>query len=314
MNARVRNLLAGDRRTIARIISEVENSPLRASEIVRTIFRYTGRAYVIGVTGPPGCGKSSLIEKMALELRKKDKRIGVIAVDPSSPYTGGAFMGNRVRMSEAAKDSRIFIRSMASRGSLGGLSRAVSDTIKILDSAGMDYVIIETVGAGQLQTDIAKNAFTTVVVFQPETGDIIQAMKAGIMEIGDIFVVNKSDLVGADKTVRFLAQAVEFKTSGNWQPRIIKTIATRRMGISELIKAIEEHKEYLLLSNKLVDMQKEFLKNEIEKIVEEKLRQRISKGLRKPEIQSIINDAVARKVSTYAAADRLVRKLGRRTN
>ena len=306
MDSKLRNLLKGDRRTMARLISDSEDFPEKATKIVNSIFAYTGRAYIIGITGPPGCGKSTLVEKLALEIRKNRKKVGIVAIDPSSPFSGGAFMGNRLRMHEASKDTGIFIRSMASRGSLGGISRGASDTIKILDAAGMDYIIIETVGAGQIQTDIDKTAYTVVVVIQPEVGDIVQAMKAGLMEIGDIFVVNKSDLAHADKTVNDLNETCSLGSYEGWKPGIIKTIATRGTGIIELAKAIQKHKMFLISSKRILLKQKENLINEVERILEEKLRDRIEKKLHEAKIASIIDDVVARKVSTYSAAEKLI--------
>ena len=306
MDSTLRNLLKGDRRTMARLISDSEDFPEKATKIVNSIFPYTGRAYIIGITGPPGCGKSTLVEKLALEIRKSRKKVGIVAIDPSSPFSGGAFMGNRLRMHEASKDTGIFIRSMASRGSLGGISRGASDTIKILDAAGMDYIIIETVGAGQIQTDIDKTAYTVVVVIQPELGDIVQAMKSGLMEIGDIFVVNKSDLAHADKTVNDLNETCSLGSYEGWKPGIIKTIATRGTGIIELAKAIQKHKMFLISSKRILLRQKQNLINEVERILEEKLRDRIEKKLHEAKIASIVDDVVARKVSTYSAAEKLI--------
>lgn len=313
MDSKLRNLLKGDRRTIAKLISDSEDFPEQATKIVNSIFPFTGRAYIIGITGPPGCGKSTLVEKLALEIRKNGKKVGIIAIDPSSPFTGGAFMGNRLRMREASEDTGIFIRSMASRGSVGGIARSTSDTIKILEAAGTDYIIVETVGVGQIQTDIDKVAYTVVVVIQPEVGDIVQAMKAGLMEIGDIFVVNKSDLAHSDKTVNNLNEICSLSNYEGWKPSIIKTIATRDIGIVELVKAIQKHKMFLISSKRILQKQKEILVNEVEKIMEERLKSIIEKKLHEAKIASIIDDVVARKVSTYSAAEKLIGKMSRRS-
>lgn len=298
-----------DRRTIARLISEVENYPEKARDIVNRILPYTGKAYLIGITGPPGCGKSTLIEKLALQIRKNEnKRVGIIAIDPTSPYSGGAFMGNRIRMREASNDNGIFIRSMASRGSLGGLSRATFDAIKILDAAGIDYIIIETVGAGQMQTEIARTAYTVVVVLQPQVGDIVQAMKAGLMEIGDIVVVNKSDLQGADKTVNDLAEMINMYHGVGWKPRIVKTVANKARGISNLVSAIEEHREHLVSSGEILGRKKEIARNELEKIIEEHAKETIRRKLEAVQTKSTIQEIAAGKTSAYDAVRELTAK------
>jgi LAO/AO transport system kinase len=297
------------RKTIAKLISEVEDSPEKAREIINSILPYTGKAYVIGVTGPPGCGKSTLVDKLALQIRKKGKRVGIIATDPSSPSSGGAFMGNRVRMREASNDSGIFIRSMASRGSLGGLSLATSAAIKILDAAGIAYIIVETVGAGQMQTDIAKTAHTVVIVLQPESGDIIQAMKAGLIEIGDIFAVNKSDLQGADKTANNLTELLNMSHTGDgWMPRIVRTVATTGRGVAELARSIKEHREYLISSGKMPSRQKEIARYEVENLMEEEVKKIIVKKLYGIRTQSTIEDVAARKISAYDAVRELMGK------
>lgn len=301
-NATVRNLLKGDRKIIAKLISEVEDSTEKACDITNSILRYTGSAYVIGITGPPGCGKSTLIERLAMKMSQNDnKRIGIISIEPSSPLSGGAFMGNRLRMRKASESSRIFIRSMASRGSLGGLSRATSDAIKILDAAGMDYIILETVGAGQVQTDIAKTAYTVVVVLQPEIGDFVQVMKAGFMEIGDIFVINKSDLEGADRAANDLSGMLSMiqRSDERWSPRIVRTVATTGKGISDLVRSIEEHRNYLISSGRMSQKQKEIAINEIEKIIDAELKERLAEKLANIKVQDTIEDVIARKVSAY---------------
>jgi GTPase len=270
-------------------------------------------SYIIGITGPPGCGKSTLVEKLALEIRKNGKKVGIIAIDPSISLFWRSFHGNRLRMREASEDAGIFIRSMASRGSVGGIARSTSDTIKILEAAGTDYIIVETVGVGQIQTDIDKVAYTVVVVIQPEVGDIIQAMKAGLMEIGDIFIVNKSELAYSDKTVNNLNEICSLSSYEGWKPSIIKTIGTRDTGIMELAKAIQKHKMFLIASKRILQKQKEILVNEVEKIMEEKLKSIIEKKLHEAKIASIIDDVVARKVSTYSAAEKLIGTMSRRS-
>jgi LAO/AO transport system kinase len=291
------------RKVISKLISEAEGSVEQARDIVNSILPYTGKAYVIGITGPPGCGKSTLVDRLALQIRKIDKNVGIIATEPSSPSSGGAFMGNRVRMREASCDNRIFIRSMASRGSLNGLALAAFAAIKILDAAGFEYVIIETVGAGQLQTDIAKIANTVVIVLQPESGDIIQTMKAGLMEIGDIFAVNKSDMQGADKTANDLRDMLNMARSNDgWMPRIVKTVATKGIGVTELTRVIKGHRKYLISSREILNKRKAIARHEVEKLLEEEMKKKIAEKLSTIKAQSIIEDIAARKVSPYDAA------------
>ncbi len=311
--ATIRNLLRRDRKTIAELISWVEDSTEKARDIINSILQYTGNAYVIGVTGPPGCGKSTLIEKLAIKMSQSDnKHVGIISLEPSSPISGGAFMGNRIRMRKASERSSIFIRSMASRGSLGGLSRATSDAIKVLDAAGMDYIILETVGAGQVQTDIAKTANTVIAVLQPQTGDFVQIMKAGFMEIGDIFVINKSDLEGADKTANDLSEMlsmIRYNNNGKkWKPKIVRTVATTGKGISDLMCSIETHREYLVSSGIIVEKQKEIAINEIEKIIDAELKERLAKKLTDSKFQASIGDIITKKISAYDVARALVVK------
>lgn len=307
MDTRIVELLKGDRRTIAKLISEMENSPKeQVAAIIRQIFSYTGKGYIIGITGLPGCGKSTLVEKLALEYRSKGKRVAIIAVDPSSQNSGGAFMGNRVRMREASNEREIYIRSMASRGSLGGISQATSAAVKILDAVGMDYIIIETVGAGQVQTDIARAAYTVVVMVQPETGDAIQAAKAGLMEIGDIFVIDKSDLRGASKTANDLEEFLNMGHIDAWKPRVIRTIATKGTGITELIQAIDEHKKFLISSKQMYVKQKDMLRNEVIGIIEDTLRKRFFSSLKESEIESTLNAVVSRKLNPYDAAEEIM--------
>lgn len=298
-----------DRRTIARLISEAEADPEKARVIINSILSFTGNAYVIGITGPPGCGKSTLIDKLALQIRKKGMRVGIIATDASSPFSGGSFMGNRLRMRDASQNSGIFIRSVSSRGSLGGLSLSTSATIKIMDASGIDYIIIETVGAGQMQTEIARIAYTVVLVLQPESGDIIQALKAGMMEIGDIFVVNKSDLEGANKTVNNLTELLNTSHGINgWTPIIVRTIASKGKGVVELAQCIERHRKHLESCNGMLSKQGEIARNEIRNLMDYEVRSIVDKKLDLPESQKIIKDVVAKRISAYDAAKKLMTK------
>ena len=239
-------VLAGDPRAIARAISLIEDESHDAAELVRAIFPKTGRAYLVGVTGAPGAGKSTLVDRMIAELRKQGTTIGIVAVDPTSPFSGGAILGDRVRMQAHAQDEGVFIRSMATRGHLGGLARATSEAALVLDASGRDIVIIETVGVGQDEVDIVRTADVSVVVIVPGTGDEVQALKAGIMEIADIFVVNKADREGADRTAASIEAMLALETwpAGAWRPPILRTEATTGKGVPELLATIERFRAH----------------------------------------------------------------------
>ena len=272
MEKLIKELLGGSVRALARLITLVENEQPGAFEAMGRIYPYTGNAHIIGITGPSGAGKSTLTDKITKGLRRQNYTVGIIAVDPTSPFTGGALLGDRVRMAGISNDDGVFIRSMASRGSLGGLSRATADTVKILDAFGKDYIVIETVGIGQDEVDIVKAADVSILVIMPGSGDDIQAMKAGIMEIGDIFVVNKADKDGADRLVTDIKMMLELgSTPREWTPPIIKTVATENQNIDILVEKIGEHKEFLAKSGMLDSRRKERIRSEITKIVEHEI-------------------------------------------
>ena len=236
----------GDARAIARAISLIEDEEPQAADLVRALFPATGHAYLVGITGPPGAGKSTLVDRLTGELRRRDQTVGIIAVDPTSPYTGGAILGDRVRMQAHAGDEGVFIRSMATRGHLGGLARATHEAAYVLDAAGRDWVIIETVGVGQDEVDIVRTADVSIVTLVPGTGDEVQALKAGIMEIADIFVVNKADREGADRLVSSIEAMLALEEFGpaRWRPPVLRTQATTGAGLPELVAAIDAFRVY----------------------------------------------------------------------
>jgi LAO/AO transport system kinase len=239
-------VVAGDRRAVARALTVVERGGPPAQELLRTLFPHTGTAHVVGVTGSPGVGKSTLVDATALAARRRGAKVGIVAVDPSSPFSGGAILGDRIRMQDATMDPGVFMRSLASRGQSGGLSRAAAGSIEVLDAAGFDLILVETVGAGQSEIEIMALAATTAVVLAPGLGDDIQAIKAGILEIADIFVVNKADREGADHTVRELRAMLNLAAEPPpWSPPIVKTVATAGDGVEPFLEAIDQHRAFL---------------------------------------------------------------------
>lgn len=307
-NGLLDKILNGERRAISRALSEVENSTSIGEEILEGISYRIGHSYRIGITGPPGAGKSSLTNQLTKLLIEKGFKVAIVAVDPTSPFTGGALLGDRVRMSEVGTNQKVFIRSMASRGSLGGLSQKASDAGDVFDAAQFDYTIFETVGVGQSELDVAKAVDTTIVVLVPESGDSIQAMKAGLMEIGDIFVVNKSDRVGADQAVTALQVILSMRDhdENTWLPPIVKTIASENKGIDSLFDQIISHKKFLN-ENELFEVRRlDRLKNKIKDLVVSNLRKEFWNTDRKLILESKVQNVLEGKVSPAKVVQELI--------
>jgi LAO/AO transport system kinase len=345
----VEGVLAGRRRAIARTISLVEDNGPEAKALLAALHPHTGRAHIVGVTGPPGSGKSSLVNGLALHLRRhRDEsaipdlpsgarppgQVGIIAVDPTSPFSGGAILGDRIRMRDLAGDRGIFIRSMASRGNLGGLAWATADAVKVLDAAGYDLIFIETVGAGQAEVDIARTAHTTIVVEVPGLGDDIQAIKAGILEIADVFAVNKADLEGADHAVMALRMMLDLNLAGTrsvmhhgrlidvvsaaqppaatpqqapaWRPPIYKTVATRREGIEALADAIQDHRSHLEQTGGLAQRERERAAAELETIIQQESLRTVLARTDTTQLEALIDQVVRRELDPYTASQRLL--------
>jgi LAO/AO transport system kinase len=301
---------AGDRTAIARLISLIERGGEPAREVARRTF-HAGDSYTIGLTGAPGAGKSTLSDRLIAEVRKTGQSIGVLAVDPSSPFTGGAILGDRVRMQGHALDEGVFIRSMATRGHLGGLALATPEAVRVLAAAGMPIVLVETVGVGQVEVEVARAADTTLVVVNPGWGDSIQANKAGLLEIADIFVINKADRPGAAETRRDLDNMLDMtSTMGEWRPPIVPTVAATGEGITELWTVIGEHRAYLERSGELVKRRQRRVLDELSEVLIRRVEARV-RQLEDGRAYERIRDAVvAGDIDPYAAADELLGKLG----
>ena len=313
MNKIVKNVLAGDIRTVARLIRDIDDGMPEVRDILKMLYPATGKGFVIGITGAPGVGKSTLVDQMVSHLRKKDKTVGVLAVDPTSPFTGGAILGDRVRMQRHSLDQGVFIRSLATRGHFGGLTQSTRSAIDVMDAMGKDYILVETVGVGQDEVDIVKSAQTTIVTVIPGMGDDIQAIKAGILEVGDIFLINKADREGADKTYSDLRTMIDMDhkkyADGGWRPPILKAQAVFDVGVAELLEEIEKHRQHL------IETYGEMHSRRIEKRVREELREMVTARLvegvlakltETGEFDKAVASVVDGDLDPYTACDNLV--------
>ncbi len=332
MQELIEKVRQGSPRALARLISRVENSDQDAAEAVRALYADTGRAHVVGITGPPGSGKSSLVTEIAKEFRQREHKLGIVAVDPSSPFTGGALLGDRVRMQELSGDAGVFIRSMASRGSLGGLAKATAAVIKLLDAAGFQTILVETVGAGQSEVDIAQAAHTTLVIEAPDMGDDVQSIKAGILEIADILVVNKADKPGAARTVKGLEMMLHMGPQGGtrhhgrimdstavvqqratdeqaWQIPVIQTSALNGTGIDALVDKIVAHGQHLRATGQWLEREQQRSRREVELLLRERFMARFEAAVSVQERDDLLAAVARREMDPYTAVEKLFEKI-----
>jgi len=306
-----KDLLSGNRRALAKALSIVEDGGPEASQLVRKLFCHTGRAHLIGITGSPGVGKSTLVDALIAAIRQSGLRVGVLAIDPSSPFTGGAILGDRIRMQEHTMDKDVFIRSMANRGHAGGTALATYDAVRMMEASGYDVVIIETVGVGQSELAIAETADTTILVLMPSSGDDIQAIKSGIMEIGDIFVVNKADLPGADKTASEIMASLElshFKTE--WRPPVVMAVSENGQGIDKVWQKVQEHKAFLESTGQLKDRRKHKVQTELTELVAAIARENLQASLAEcPRVNEVLKNVLDHKLDPHTAAEKLIDEL-----
>jgi len=306
----LKKLLKGDRLALSRLITLVENQSDKLAEYMSQIHDSLGNAYYLGITGPPGAGKSTLVNRLITMARQQNKTVGVVAVDPSSPFSGGALLGDRIRMQDHASDSGVFIRSLATRGAHGGISRATRDVARLMDAAGMDWVIVETVGVGQTELDIMELAHSTVVVLTPESGDTIQTMKAGLLEVADIFVVNKADRAGADKILHELRAMLELAPRKSWEIPVLKTQAAAGEGLEELVEVLTQHYSHLKKSSEYQDQASTLRQAELEEILQEQFRKWAHEKLPKEKaFKKTLEEVLSGKISAYEGALKIFPKL-----
>jgi len=312
MSDLAQEVIKGNHRAIARAISLVENNRSAAQEMMKKIFAHTGESIIVGITGSPGSGKSTLVDQMASILRKNEKKIGIVAVDPSSPFSGGAILGDRIRMMQHSVDPEIFIRSMATRGQLGGLAKATGEAIAVLEAAGKDFILVETVGVGQDEVEVVKLADIILVILIPGAGDEIQVFKAGIMEIADIFILNKADSPLADRTEKQLKAMLDLGLVGKTPPPVIKTVATEGKGVDKLIKEIDK-----LVSDKDQELRdsrkKRLIPWMLMDIISEKIYHSVTQNIKASEFEDFIERIHRREIDPYTVADEIVEKLKKST-
>lgn len=307
----VAELLNGSRLGLARAITAVENGYDNAIDIMRQIYPHTGKAKILGITGAPGAGKSTLTDKIVKAYRRRGLKVGIVAVDPTSPFSGGAILGDRIRMNDLALDEGVFIRSMGTRGSLGGLSKKTTDAVKLMDAFGMDIIIIETVGVGQSEVDIVKSADTTLVVLVPGLGDDIQAIKAGILEIGDVFAINKADRDGADRLNVEIEMMLDLDSKKvEWRPPILRTVASRDEGVEELVASLEEHFDFLQKTGKLEVRREQRIRNEILTMIQEEIARVVREEVTETEgFSSKVSDVHSKKLDPYTVVDSVMQSV-----
>src|SRR5215467_5418905 len=312
LHSLIESLRSGDARTLARAISTVENRAPGWSELLKALFPHTGQARVIGLTGSPGAGKSTLVDQLARHYRQQDRTVGIIAVDPTSPYTGGAILGDRIRMQDHFADAGIYIRSMATRGSLGGLARTTGDVASVLDASGRDVILIETVGVGQDEVDIVRLADVTVVILVPGMGDDVQTIKAGIMEIADIFVINKSDREGAERVEREIRalQSLAVRHDG-WTPPIIKTVASEGLGTQELAKAVAEYESFLQKENRALKKSVENWQERLVEMLRDAMLERARAQLGDRNLTKLAAEVAEHKRDPYTLIEEIARPAGK---
>lgn len=308
MNDLVERFRTGEQLALARLISVIENEDSKRNEVMAQLYPLMGKAYIVGITGSPGAGKSSLVDRLSVILRKRDETIGIIAVDPSSPFSGGALLGDRIRMQTHALDKGVFIRSMGTRGSLGGLAHATKNVAKAMDAFGFQWVVIETVGVGQAEIDIMHVADTTVVILTPGAGDSIQTIKAGIMEIADVFAVNKSDLPGADRVATEIETMLDLHCdTTKWRPPVVQVSSVTNTGLEDLLEAIENHRQHLLASGVFQKIRQERIKEETLEIVNYQWQQLVSRQVKIPgRINDLLQEVLNRKIDPYTAANNIL--------